>query len=146
MIARLAGLAAAATLAATAAFADVATDDVSVLGSWAFVAKTFDACEFSGVARFTSGASPTLHGCELTARQACPDMTYVVRQSCTARRSGDQLIVRSEIEEFLEGEPTPTYWPDNFILTIKNENRMIGALLSHGSHAAEFTRTADGIS
>ncbi len=129
-----------------AAQADVSPDEVSVIGSWSFVANTYDNCEFTGVAHLTPGTSPDLHACELTARQACTDITYVVRQSCTAKRSGGQLIINSEIEEFLEGPPTPGYWPDNFILTIKSETRMIGALLSHGSHAAEFRRMAEGIS
>lgn len=139
-------LAALALLAAPTTLAAADTDEVSVLGSWTFEAKTRDGCEFGGVAYLTAGEDAEIHACELTARQACPAITYVVRQSCTARRSGEQLIIRSAVEEFLEGEPTAGYWPDNFILTIKSESRMIGALLSHGSYAAEFRRTQEGVS
>lgn len=136
----------AAVLLGAAASADSAPEEISVLGSWSFVAQTYDNCEFSGIAHLRPGDSDTLHACELTARQACPDVTYVVRQSCQAQRSSGQLIISSRIEEFLEGPPSKGYWPDNFILTIKTENRMIGALLSHGSHAAEFRRMAEGTS
>ena len=134
-----------ATLMAAPALAD-ASDDPTVLGSWSFVANTYDGCDFTGIMHLGSGERPDIHACELTARQACPDVTYVVRQPCRAQRSGDQLIVRSQIAEFLEGEPTPGYWPDNFILTVKTSSRMIGALLSHGSHASEFTRLEEGVS
>lgn len=137
---------AALLIAALPAAASELDEKTSALGSWSFIAKTADACEFTGIAHLTEGETPDIHTCELTARQACPDLTYVVRQSCRARRSGDQLIISSQIEEFLEGEPTSLYWPDNFILTIESENRMIGALLSHGSHAAEFRRMAEGVS
>ena len=119
---------------------------LSVLGAWGFTARTPDACEFSGIAHLRAGKTPDLHACELTARHACSGQTYVVRQSCSARQSAGQLIIRSKIVEFLEGEPTASYWPDNFILTIESEDRMIGALLSHGSHAAEFKRTSEGVS
>jgi len=63
-----------------------------------------------------------------------------------AERAGDQLTITSRIEEFLEGEPTPNYWPDNFELTIESGTRMTGDLISHGVYASEFARPAEGIS
>lgn len=148
MIRALACLVAALMAAGLAAGEDApAPEDVSVLGHWSFVAWTYDGCEFGGTAVLSPGPTPTRHACELTARQECVDRTWVVRQSCIARRSGPQLTIVSQIEEFLEdGGERANYWPDNFILTIRSESRMSGTLISHGIHASEFTRMADGIS
>ncbi len=118
----------------------------SIAGQWMFTSWTDDACAFRGTAHLSATRTPQLYDCELTAHQVCPSVTWRVRQSCTARRVGDQLIINSRIEEFLEGEPTEAYWPDNFILSIHSDNRMTGSLLSHGSHASEFTRTEGGTS
>lgn len=135
-----------AALAVLPAGADVEPDRPSILGSWSFKSWTYDDCDFGGVARFTPGEAPSRYRCELTARQACMEVTWVVRQSCVADRTGDRLTIRSSIEEFLQGEPTPLYWPDNFVLTIQSSDRMTGTLVSHGSHPSEFVRTAEGIS
>ena len=118
----------------------------AVTGLWAFESLTHDQCNFTGTAQIYATQTPDLYGCELTARQDCPMGLWVVRQSCMAERIGDQLTIQSEIEEFLEGEPTPAYWPDNFVLKIRSNDRMSGTLVSHGRHATEFTRQMVGIS
>ncbi|MEM1150316.1 MAG: hypothetical protein AAGI03_07140 [Pseudomonadota bacterium] len=120
----------------------------SIVGSWNFRSYTEDTCEFGGVAHLRAPDETGAYPCELTARQDCPvwNVEWVVRQSCVANRTGDKLIIRSRIEEFIVGEPTPDYWPDNFVLKIKSDNLMTGSLVSHGSYASEFTRMAEGIS
>lgn len=145
----LASVAAALVVALPAlADADLDAGGPNIFGTWSFKSWTYDGCDFGGTARFTPGEEAGLHSCELTARQSCPayDLEWVVRQSCTARQSDDRLTVTSRIEEFLVGEPTPEYWPDNFVLTIRSSNRMTGSLVSHGTHATEFVRDAGGIS
>ena len=145
----LASLAAAAVLTAPAALADAELEaDTNVFGNWTFKSWTYDGCDFGGTAHFSPGEEASLHACELTARQSCPafGLEWVVRQSCTARQSGERLTITSTIEEFLVGEPTAAYWPDNFVLTIRSPNRMTGSLVSHGTHATEFVRSAGGIS
>ena len=117
-----------------------AVSDASIIGSWQFSADTNDTCTFTGNMTLSSHEEKDTFGCELTARQACPGVTYVVRQSCTAFRSGDQLSIVSKIEEFLEGPVTSSYWPDNFSLSIVSGSFMSGALISHGTHPAEFWR------
>ncbi len=118
-----------------------------VTGSWTFIANVHPACTFTGTATLTATDNPNLYGCELTANQICePDFDYSVRQTCTARRVGNQLSIRSEITEFLRGEPSDYYFPDNFSLSIKSGQRMFGALISSASFSAEFIRSEDGIS
>lgn len=147
----LAALLLAVFLAAPMAFADVrdkGLESVSVLGSWTFKSWTYDDCEFGGVARLMAGEEPGVMACELIARQSCtlPDRRWVVRQSCVARRTGNQVAIHSTIEEFIEGEPTANYWPDHFILTLREPDRMTGSLISHGVHPSEFRRNIEGIS
>lgn len=122
--------------------------EYDITGSWNFRSFTSDSCDFGGVARLGLPDDAGTYPCELTARQVCPphDVEWVVRQSCVASRTENRLVIRSTIEEFLVGEPTPAYWPDNFVLSIMSDDRMTGSLVSHGSHASEFTRQVEGIS
>ncbi|NBC20368.1 MAG: hypothetical protein GVY06_04880 [Alphaproteobacteria bacterium] len=115
-------------------------------GSWVFKSWTHDGCDFGGNLHLGPTSEEGSYACELVANQVCPSVTWRVRQSCTARQSNGQLVINSQIEEFLEGEPSPNYWPDNFILTIRSREHMKGSLISHGVHASEFRRDAGGIS
>lgn len=147
---RFVALLAAALMLAGGAHGDDAssTKPANISGQWTFKAYTYDSCDFGGVAELSTTEEPGVYACELTARQVCPinEIEWVVRQSCIATRTDDRLTIRSTIEEFLVGEPTPAYWPDNFILKIRSSDRMTGSLISHGTHASEFTRQVGGIS
>ena len=73
---------------------------------------------------------------EVTARQSCPmlEEDYLVRQDCALHRMlGNQLSVRCRIVEFVNGNESPFYYPDNFTLTIESAARMHGALVSSGT-------------
>mgnify|MGYP004134288783 FL=1 len=71
----------------------------------------------------------------------------VVVQSCKARRFGNQVSIRSEIEQFLESKAEGLlYVPDNFALTIQNAKRMYGSLVSAATAPVEFRRSEEGIS
>lgn len=119
-----------------------------VQGSWSFTAWTGDGCDFNGVA--TLGPENGTEGemsCELTARQSCSaDLSWTVRQTCTAKRMGNRVIIRSEIAEFLEGPGTDSYLPDNFVLTIDTARRMFGALHSYGVYKSEWVRDEGAVS
>jgi len=118
-----------------------------ITGSWTFTANVEEPCTFTGVAVLSASENDGRYGCELTAKQICGEtIRYTVRQSCTAVRTGEQLSIQSEIEEFIEGEPTPFYFPDNFALTIQSDSRMAGALVSSSTYRAIFTRSLEGIS
>lgn len=148
LIAGLALLGVSSTASAQTQEPDASEQVFSITGAWNFRSYTGDACEFGGVAHLRTPDATGAYPCELTARQVCPlnNVEWVVRQSCVANRTDNRLIIRSTIEEFIVGEPTPAYWPDNFVLKIQSSNRMTGSLVSHGSHASEFTRQVEGIS
>lgn len=120
--------------------------DVNIAGEWTFVANTGPECTFSGSALLTPTDEPGRFDCELTAIQVCSVETWQVRQTCLAYRSGDEVVIASEIVEFVEGGPSQAYRPDNFKLTIKSADRMKGVLISWGYHTAEFLRTEGSIS
>ncbi|RIJ25936.1 hypothetical protein D1224_02125 [Henriciella barbarensis] len=121
-----------------------ATEPV-LAGTWVFEADLNKACTFDGPARLMPTETEGEYGCELTARQDCPaiDVTYVVEQSCRASVEEDVLTVRSEIRNFLQGEPSAFYTPDNFQLRIESESRMDGVLVGADIYPAVWQR-ADG--
>lgn len=117
-----------------------------ISGDWTFVANVDPVCSFSGSALLTRTEGPTQFGCELTAIQVCPSGTWQVRQSCSANTVGDELVITSQIEEFIQGEQTGGYRPDNFKLKIKSADHMRGVLISWGAHIAEFRRSDGAMS
>lgn len=137
-----------ASLLAMMLAATAAGQSPTLTGNWTFKAWVASDCDFTGVARLgPPAADGSPQTCELTARQACTgDIAWTVRQSCTATLSGSRLVVRSTIEEFLEGGATPDYWPDNFLLTVESSERMFGALHSYGAHKAVWERDEGAVS
>lgn len=118
-----------------------------ISGNWSFRAWTGDGCDFRGVATLGKGADAASYSCELTAKQSCGvDLSWTVRQTCTAIRQGDRVIVRSEIAEFLDASTTEGYLPDNFVLTIETGRRMFGALHSYGVYKTEWIRDEGAVS
>jgi len=130
---------------ATPALAEEINPDIA--GTWNFSANIREACTFQGQAVLRpSSSADTDYTCELTARQACEatDLEYVVRQTCKVRHTRGQVSVVSTIEEFMVGEQTGYYYPDNFALSVQSESEMIGALVwPGGSEPATWVR-ADG--
>ncbi|KJS26109.1 MAG: hypothetical protein VR75_08395 [Hyphomonadaceae bacterium BRH_c29] len=154
MTSRLARTAALVLTAALLVFtpAQAGTDDDpnDVLGTWSFRTKPYRGgeCLMTGTMYLTPHPDKGQYTCELTAVEVCSQWgRSVVRQSCKARRFGNQLSVRSEIEEMLEAKVEGLiYVPDNFTLTIESADRMFGALVSAVTAPAEFRRSSDGIS
>ncbi len=131
-----------------------ARDPGDVLGTWSFQTKPYRSgqCLMSGIMHLTEHPESGLYTCELTALEACSLWgRSMVRQSCEARRFGNQLSVRSSIEEFLETKSELegyefNYVPDNFALTIVDPRRMYGSLVSAVTAPVEFRRTEEGVS
>jgi hypothetical protein len=125
-------------------------DKSDVLGTWSFQTKPYrqGQCVMTGTMSLTPHPDEGLYNCELTAVEMCTMWgRSVVRQSCEARRSGDQVSIRSTIEEMLETKaPDLIYVPDNFSLTVQSHDRMFGALVSAVTAPVEFRRANDGIS
>jgi hypothetical protein len=125
-------------------------DGSDVLGNWSFQTKPYreGQCVMTGTMNLSPHPDEGLYNCELTAVEMCTQWgRSVVRQSCEARRFGNQVSVRSTIEEMLETKmPGMYYVPDNFTLTIQSDERMFGALVSAVTAPVEFRRANDGIS
>ena len=126
------------------------TDDVDILGNWTFQTKPYreGQCVMSGTMRVTPDPKPGLYKCELTAVEICSMWgRSVVLQQCSARRFGNQVSIRSEIDQFLELKIEGlTYVPDNFALTVQSAKRMYGSLISAATAPAIFIRAEEGIS
>lgn len=122
--------------------------DINIAGQWTFNADIAAECSFGGSAHLEKTGENTFRG-ELTARQSCTSLPedYLVRQDCSASVLGNQLSVRCQIVEFINGYESPFYMPDNFTLTIQSAARMHGALVSAGGvRPAEWKRAEGGIS
>ncbi|MBU2607226.1 MAG: hypothetical protein KKC43_15205 [Alphaproteobacteria bacterium] len=148
---RLAAMAALVLLASAPASAGNMDADASdVLGTWTFQTRPYrnGQCLMTGTMNLSPHPEPGQYACELTAVEVCSTWgRSVVRQSCQARRFGDQVSIRSQIEEMLESKVEGlVYMPDNFTLTIESADRMFGALVSAVTAPAEFRRANDGIS
>ncbi len=150
---RVAALALGTLLAAGPGAADAA-DPTDVLGTWTFQTSPYrdGQCLMSGTMRLTPNPEEGVYDCELTAMEVCSLWgRSLVRQSCTARRFGNQVSIRSTIEEMLESkfqseDMAFNYVPDNFALTIQSAQRMFGSLVSAVSAPVEFRRAEQGIS
>ncbi len=125
-------------------------DPSDVLGNWSFQTSPYRSgqCVMTGTMRLSPHPDEGKYECELTAVEMCSMWgRSVVRQSCEARRFGDQVSIRSTIEEMLESKfESLMYVPDNFTLTIQSHERMFGALVSAVTAPVEFRRANDGIS
>lgn len=122
--------------------------DVNIAGQWTFQADVENDCDFGGTAYLEKVGEGRYEG-ELTAQQSCPTLPedYLVRQSCEATEIGNQLSVRCQIVEFVNGFASEFYFPDNFTLTVQSSARMHGALVSAGrARPAEWVRDEGGIS
>ena len=126
------------------------TDKSDVLGNWSFQTRPYreGQCVMTGTMNLSPHPDEGLYTCEITAVEMCTMWgRSVVRQSCQARRFGDQVSVRSTIEEMIETKaPDMVYVPDNFTLTIQSHERMFGALVSAVTAPVEFRRANDVIS
>ena len=126
------------------------SDPSDVLGSWTFQTKPYreGQCMMSGTMRLGDDPEDGVYSCELTAVEVCSMWgRSVVLQQCKARRFGNQVSIRSQIDQMLESKVEGLlYVPDNFSLTVQNASRMYGALVSAATAPVEFRRALDGIS
>jgi hypothetical protein len=143
-------LALATGLPAAASKGKEANASADVLGNWSFQTRPYrdGQCVMTGTMSLSPHKEEGRYTCELTAVEMCSMWgRSVVRQSCEAKRFGDQVSVRSTIEEMLESKmPEMVYVPDNFTLTVQSSKRMFGALVSAVTAPVEFRRANDGIS
>lgn len=150
MLTDLRALAGGLVAAALLPLGTASASEINPAGQWSFTADIAEGCTFTGLARLTgvSDNDGRYRG-QLTARQSCDllEEDFIVAQDCVASRVGKtQLSVRCTIREFLSGQPTPYYLPDNFVLTFDGPARMHGALVSSGApKPAEWRRAESGV-
>ncbi|MEM1389903.1 MAG: hypothetical protein AAGG45_02390 [Pseudomonadota bacterium] len=125
-------------------------DPMDVLGTWTFQTKPYreGQCVMSGTMHLTDHPEEGRYGCELTAVEVCSMWgRSIVLQRCDARRFGDQVSIRSSITQILEKKTENLiYIPDNFSLTVQDQSRMWGALISAATAPVEFRRAEEGMS
>ena len=130
--------------------ATASEDPTDVLGSWTFQTKPYreGACLMTGTMNLSSHPEQGVYNCELTAVEVCSMWgRSVVLQSCQARRFGNQVSIRSEIEQMLEKKFEGLFYvPDNFSLTVQSSDLMYGALVSAATAPVQFRRAEEGIS
>ncbi|MEO1642575.1 MAG: hypothetical protein AAFR74_04510 [Pseudomonadota bacterium] len=150
MIARLMTVFALGLALMLPAHANGKRDPGDVLGTWTFQTKPYrnGQCIMSGTMHLRDHPAEGLYDCALTAVEVCTMWgRSIVEQSCEARRFGDQVSVRSRIAQIIEKKTEGLmYVPDNFSLTIQDETRMWGALISAATAPVEFRRSEEGIS
>ncbi len=91
-------------IAAPTGHADTPRDPDDVLGSWSFQTRPYreGRCMMTGTMRLSHAPEEGVYACELTAMEICSMWgRSVVLQSCTARRFGNQVSIRSEIKKML---------------------------------------------
>ena len=141
----LTALAAAVAFAAAAspATAQPQRDAASVLGAWRFDTTRYDgadgrSCKMTGTMTIVRGARANAFACTFIATEDCTWGSWSAQQRCTATRTGDKLEITSTIVRL-----TPTnisYAPDNWALTIRSSDLMVGELHSADVATVRFTR------
>jgi hypothetical protein len=142
------GIAALFALAATssAVFAQPrarATTPV-ITGVWTFQTQAYDSdhdgrpCSMRGTMTIMQGRQPGALSCTFVATETCPNGAWTAEQSCTAARTGARLEITSTITRVTPG--TVNYAPDNWSLTIRTNDLMVGELRSAAIAGVQFRR------
>ena len=116
----------------------------SVVGAWRFETARFGVaadgagCRMTGTMTIVRGARPDTFACTFTATETCSRGAWTAEQRCTATRVGEKLEIVSEI---LRVTPANSgYAPDNWSLTIRSADLMVGELRSADIAPVQFRR------
>ncbi len=116
----------------------------SVIGAWRFETARFGiasdgaGCRMTGTMTIAQGSRPNAFACTFVAVETCNRGTWSAEQRCTATRTGDTLEIVSEIVRVTPANPG--YAPDNWSLTIRSADLMIGELRSADIAPVQFRR------
>ena len=142
----LATLALAMAVMATpiAAAQPAAQASTSVLGAWRFDTARYDvgtdgrSCRMSGAMTIVRGAHAGEFDCSFVSTERCTWGAWSAAQTCTATRTGDKLEITSTIVRLTPANIS--YAPDNWSLTIRSTDLMVGELRSADIANVQFTR------
>jgi hypothetical protein len=134
----------AAAAVATAAAAQPKGEPATVLGAWRFETAEYDiaadgrGCRMTGDMTIARGRAANEYACRFVATETCAFGQWSAEQTCVARRRGDRLEIESAIVRLTPANTS--YAPDNWSLTIRSSNLMVGELRSADIANVEFRR------
>lgn len=121
-----------------------------ITGVWSFRTERYRSglCELYGTLRLRATPQDNVYRGAITAVEDCEGSDrWVVEQTATATRTGDELAIESTIVSFIEASANPEdYAPDHFMVRIEDTDLMTGDLVSAVSAPVTFQRTTDGVS
>lgn len=115
-----------------------------ITGAWSFQTQPYDgdrdgrACTMKGSMTIVQGRTGEALTCTFTATETCPFGTWTAEQTCTAKRTGDKLEITSAVRRVTPN--TVNYAPDNWQLTIRTSDLMVGELRSADIANVQFRR------
>jgi hypothetical protein len=116
----------------------------AITGAWSFQTAPYDGdrdgrtCSMRGAMTITPGRDASTLNCVFTAIETCPFGEWTAEQTCTAKRTGDKLEIASTIRKVTPS--TVSYAPDNWSLTIRSGDLMVGELRSADIANVQFRR------
>ena len=115
----------------------------SVIGAWRFETARYDGgagggCQMSGTMTIARAAAPNTFACTFIATESCGVNRWSAEQRCTATRSGDKLEITSEIVRL--SPANTSYAPDNWSMSIRSSDLMVGELRSADIADVQFRR------
>lgn len=120
------------------------------LGNWTFQSVPYrdNTCQMSGTMQIRPDAKTGTLSCAFTAIEACIGQEqWIVQQTCSVERNGNQIAMRSSIINFIEADVfTDSYMPDHFILNVDSSTKMTGQLISTISAQVEFVKLEENVS
>jgi hypothetical protein len=143
-IAVAAGLALAATSGAVFAQPKARAQAPVITGAWSFQTQPYDGdrdgrtCSMRGTMTIVQGRTPGALTCTFVATETCPHGAWTAEQTCTATRTGDKVEITSTITRVTPA--TVNYAPDNWSLTIRSSDLMVGELRSADIAGVQFRR------
>ncbi len=115
----------------------------NITGSWVFETGRYNqgTCKLTGQMYIRPTSQPNQYSCEFTTFEKCPSVSAEVEQVCSLRVEGDQAAFVSKITRIAEQKPFAyEYQPDDWRLTIKSTDEMIGTLESASRAYVIFKR------
>lgn len=121
-----------------------------ITGAWTFQTAPYDgdsdgrSCTMKGSMTIVQGRNGGDLTCTFTAVETCPFGEWTAEQTCTAKRTGETLEITSAVRRVTPS--TVNYAPDNWRLTIRTGDLMIGELRSADIANVQFRRGPANIS
>jgi hypothetical protein len=114
--------------------------EASIAGAWRFETSRYQsgACQMTGSMTIARARGANAYTCAFIATERCRWGEWSAEQRCTAQRTGDRLEIASTIVRLTP--PGTSYLPDNWSLTIRSSDLMVGELRSADIAGVQFRR------